>query len=758
MRKKSGLKKFLAFIIAFMMTLSPMFLTGCFWDSSSNNSNLQPANNQTNPSGGTTGGAGGSTTNGGTNSQTEEQETRPSLEYEEYDQYFKNYRVTYQTDKNNRNDFNKQVSTQNLQVAESILTGLNKEYYCNSAMFETSDYNIQSIDVNNGKVLAYNGTDNLNYNVEFTADEDSYRLYFSHILGEQEINYGKNKLTIAITLILQGYDVLDENDNKSSDFEIEFYSQCNALLNGDSIKNLDDFENLANSVSHLGFTDRDVQQIENFVLHYIIGTTNVQQDDSKFVNCYYDISGGNPEIKVKYYAGDAKYINVKYNKFLTDETYATGYLKNTNNNVEFGLNGSSDMNLQGLLHYSGYYLASLNENIINFEATKLVVDSYIGDYNEITEKITDVTNYPAGTLIPAVTSAIYNKLIKIDSVRNSFNANVWKYDSYGNKNSENAGNLVIDTDGHVLFSVRLPGFKNFTNTVHKIVNNEVAQAPTQEYLDDWLDEYGYEYPYKDAETGEYIKYPNIPYTYFADYDNGDMLFDGESGAARMFSGFKLYQNLVLMPQSDVDVESGALFVVRKLVEDETHYPDGSTDHSGDFEMTVYVRYYDAATQSYATWTDEETGETTQFYKIGTETIDYNMYITEDIDEEALENAETDEDIENAKSFKANYAPVTFDFSIKDILLSAQINGQDNESWTLEAFDDGRELCLHNQKLVTKYNYGECFKEDKTPEGDKVVVYDGKSAGSSSYFELVFSCSRAVPFQFCFYPTVAYAPK
>ena len=758
MRKKSKLKRTLFFLLALMMTSSPLFLSGCFGSSNtgSTTTNVQ----QTTPS--TSGGGGGGTSNNNSNSNlNNNQENRRSLEYEEYDQYFKNYRVTYQTSNTNRNSFNKEIYKQNNELSSSIASSLNSSYG-SSAMFSTVDYNIANIPTGSGENnhLLYSSESNY-YVTQYTHDGSDYLQYFTHAAS---INISANRLKIATTLILQGYNAVDENGSKNNEFETQYNSLCSSLLNTDgTAKNDSQFEetltNLSNGITHLGFTDRDLEQIENFILHYVIGTSNVNSDNALFANCYYE----NGAVYVKYYAnGSSSQRSSAFNKFLTDETYATGYLDDTQQTLQFGLksdlSGAGDKRLQGLLYYAGNYLASVKSTSQSFITNSLVVDAYDGAYSFLDNAYTESNTYSANTDCPNLTSAIYNKLIKIDSVRNSFNANIWNYDENGVENSENAGNFVIDDAGHVLFSVRLPGFKNYVNTVHKIVSSETSKAPSQTELNSWLLTHGYEYPYKDAETDSYIKYPNIPYTYFADYDNGDMLFDGESGAARMFSGFKLYQNLVLMPQSDVDVESGALFVVRKLVEDETHYADGSTDHSGDFEMTVYLRYYDAATQSYATWTDEETGAITQFYKIGTETIDYNMYYTEDIDEEALENAETDEEIENATSFKANYAPVTFDFSIKEILLSAQVNGSDNESWTLEAFDDGKELCLHNQELVTKDNYGECFREDYTPEGDKVVVYDGKSVGSSSYMELVFYCSRAVPFQFCFYPTVAYAPQ
>lgn len=745
MHKKSGFKKILTFLLVLVMSLSPVFLTGCFWGDNSSN----VATQTTKPSGGS-GGNGGNIGGGSNNSN---QEKRTSLSRDQYDDYFKNYRITYQTDNQPRADFNNQIISQNEDIAEGILNNI-KDSYTDKSMFYGTDYDIKTIYANNesGPQLIYN-----NSIATFTNDNEDYSSYFSHKIDS--IQFYEKKLILAITLVLQGYDVLNE-DGINQEFDNLYATQCNLLLNADgSIKDNDAFNNLANNVSHLGFTDRDNQQIENFVLHYVIGTDLVKEDDKKFVNCYYDESSGNPEIKVAYFGGDNKYKNSKFNKFLTDETYATGYLVNSNNNLQFGLksdlDGSDKQSLQGLLYYAGYYLASITNNDNPSNVNSLVIDSYIGDYDieegkVIANKVTDPST------MQSVASAIYDNIIKM-KVRDTFNANVWRYDKYGNIDSPDAGNLVVDEQEHVLFSVRLAGFKNFTSTVHQIVKNQTNSAPSSDDLQNWQDDYGYEYPFKD-DNGNYIKYPNIPYTYFADYDNDDMLFDGVTGVAKMFSGFKCYQNMVLMPQSAVDVQDGAIFITRQLVEDETHYPDGSTDHSGDFEITVYARYYDAETKSFATWINPDTMESSQFYKIGTKVVEYKEYTMLVVDEEAMQNAQNDEDVQNATKKVLNYVPTTFNFSIKDILLSAEIYGVPKSTWTLDPFEDNKGLKLHNQQLVTKYNFGECFKEDVTPEGNKVVVYDGKSVGSSSYFELVFSCSINIPFQFCFYPTVAYAPQ
>ena len=740
---KSGFKKILTFLLVLVISLSPVFVTGCFWDNNNqSNTTIQP----TTPSGG--GGGNGGNVGGGSNNSN--QEKRTSLSRDQYDDYFKNYRITYQTNNQSRTDFNNQIISQNEDVAEDILNNI-KDSYSDKSMFYGTGYDIKTIYANNesGPQLIYN-----NSIVTFTNDNDNYSSFFSHKIDD--IDFYEKKLVLAITLVLQGYDVLNKDGSINQEFDNLYVTQCNLLLNADgSIKDNDAFNNLANNVSHLGFTVRDNQQIENFVLHYVIGTELVKEDDKKFVNCYYDESSGNPKIEVAYYGGDNRYSNSSFNKFLTDETYATGYLTNFNNNLEFGLNGSEDQSLQGLLYYAGYYLASMTAGNDPSNVNSLVIDSYIGDYDieegkVIANKVTDPST------MQSVASAIYNKLIKMH--RDTFNANVWHYDEYGNIDSPEAGNLVVDKQqGHVLFSVRLPGFKNFTSTVHQIVKNQTNSAPSYDNLQNWQNDYGYEYPFKDN-NGNYIKYPNIPYTYFADYDNNDMLFDGVTGVAKMFSGFQCYQNMVLMPQSAVDLKDGAIFVTRKLVEDEAHYPDGSTDHSGDFEMTVYARYYDAETKSYATWKNDDTMESSEYYKIGTKIVEYKEYTMLVVDEEAMQNAQNEQDVQNATKKVLNYVPTTFNFSIKDILLLAEINGTQKTSWTLDPFADNKGLKLHNQQLVTKYNYGECFREDYTPEGNKVVVYDGKSVGSSSYFELVFSCSKNIPFQFCFYPIVAYAPQ
>ena len=200
----------------------------------------------------------------------------------------------------------------------------------------------------------------------------------------------------------------------------------------------------------------------------------------------------------------------------------------------------------------------------------------------------------------------------------------------------------------------------------------------------------------------------------------------------MFSGYQNYQNMVLMPQKSVQLESGALFITRDLASGEVQDASGMADGSGDFDISIYLRYYDADSQSFATW--DAVGGTSQFYPLGTKTITYQSYKSDD----------------NIK----NIVPITLDFSIKDILASATTT-TGSASCVLNPFADTTKISLHKSTLITKQNYGYLYGFVNTPDGNKVVCYNGKAENSPSYLEIVFSSNASSKFQFCFYPTVAY---
>ena len=116
MHKKSGFKKILTFLLVLVMSLSPVFLTGCFWGDNSSN----VATQTTKPNGGNNGNGG----NVGGGSNNSNQEKRTSLARDQYDEYFKNYRITYQTDNKSRADFNYQVTNQKDEIAQKILENI----------------------------------------------------------------------------------------------------------------------------------------------------------------------------------------------------------------------------------------------------------------------------------------------------------------------------------------------------------------------------------------------------------------------------------------------------------------------------------------------------------------------------------------------------------------------------------------------------------------------------------------------------------
>ena len=411
-----------------------------------------------------------------------------------------------------------------------------------------------------------------------------------------------------------------------------------------------------------------------------------------------------------------------------------------------------------------------DSSIKYFDPSRIDYDFATTDYS-ITEEekhSTSDSDYLNSDLKQLFSQKIYEVLIKTKYRNSNFNANFWDYDADGNLLSGDGNKTVVATiDGvqRILYSVRLPYFKNYFNTTFKIVNEVVNSEASFETKTQWELIHGSAYPYDD-------EYPSVPLTYFADYDNGDMLFDGKSSCAKMFSGYQNYQSMVLMPQKTVELDSGALFITRQLAEDEAHFEDGSTDGYGDFELTIYARFYDASTQSYAMWEGED-GTFSEFYIIDTITVLFDAY-EEGPEEDMEEDEEPDEDIpDDEEDYEpdnpddeendpgaglTNLTPNVVDFSIKKILKSAFVNGTQVESNLLEGFDENSVLSKHHSTLITKENYGYLFNYVDTPDGKQVVCFDGKKAGAPSYFELVFSCPEDCKFQFCFYPTVAFDPQ
>ena len=293
MQKKKN-KKWLTLIIALVMFLSPVF-AGC-----------------SGGSGGASGGSGGST--GLNNNNNNAATYRNEISSDDYDDYFKNYRITYKPGSNQRQDFNAQIVSQTQDAAADILNELKIQYDGSrdedKPLFGLqNDYSLTyvTITVNSTEYfLAYLS----GYSSGTVVFEDAAYKYFSHkdaidnwaISDENRI---KSCLTIAQILILSGHNVVDNvenldadvnksqsvNRNNNSSFETLYNQYCTEFIGTDG-KIKSDKESqlnaLANSINHLGYTDAEAMQLRYFVLNYIVGKDLVTEDNGRFVNCYYD--------------------------------------------------------------------------------------------------------------------------------------------------------------------------------------------------------------------------------------------------------------------------------------------------------------------------------------------------------------------------------------------------------------------------------------------------------------------------------------
>ncbi|MBR4124321.1 MAG: hypothetical protein IKR12_01980, partial [Clostridia bacterium] len=632
MQKMTKLKRFFVILLSVVMFTSPILFSGCGLEDDFKRITKDPLDFETHYGGGG-GGSGSEPDATDPNMPLPENE----LSFDDYDDYFKNYRLTYKPGEVERESFNQSIKDQNQSISQSILEKLFEQYGTSSQELFTEK--ITNITIENNQYIAYQNQEN-EYSVIALKDYEIIKK-FSHknaingdnnsevkkwnfstdgeAVNEDVFNSDiyKRKIQLASALILSG-NYIDSEDSEKNTFNNLYAPYKDAETIDDSV--IDEY---VSQVNHLGWTDVEIKQLASFILNYVIGEDLVAEDNNRFVNAYCDVNG---DLKIVYYGADNNLKNSKYNRFLTDETYATGMFYNGNFvfNVVDEYGESENGNLEGLLYYAGEYLKTASKN--NFDQTEkfrnIVIPGLYSDTDDevlLNEDIHEITDQAFG-------QAIYNKLIateyrKIDTKYN-FNANVWGYDRYGeiqgseyfdDPEKEVEKNNVMYTAGaynHVLFSVRLPYFKNYYNTVHFMVRDMLLQEVTDENRADLDAEWNANHPNMDSYPYSEV-FPTVPLTYFADYDNTDMLFDNVS-VTHMFSGYQAYQSMVIMPQKDLFLEEAALFFVREPLENEFF----DQNVNGDFELTIYARYYDAATQSYATWGNNGS----EFYLVETITV------------------------------------------------------------------------------------------------------------------------------------------
>ncbi len=676
MKKIGKFKKFLMILLSLVMLSSPVFVSGCFGDYNSS------YNNQDNTDFPISGGGSGDTIP----EEQEEQSKYPKeneLSEDDYPNYFKNYRVTYKPSSVNRKDYDDSIKEQNSQVAEQIKTRLILANAYNNGLFSQTLSFIMVGD----KYVSYKKTETDN-TVTVSIDDD-YISYFVQTM--EELSFDNDKFMLAEALILSGHYLTSEDATQNT--FASFYDPYKDSTNTEQISNTTD--TYISQINHLGYTDVEIEQLTEYILRYIVGEENINADNELFYNAYYDVN--RDEI--------VKITDSKYNRFLTDQTYFTDLVDKNGNPVE------CNDKLEGLMYYAGEYLKKSSQSK-NFNHQEL--------QGSISSNFVDASiGYEEGAEIG---SAIYEKLIKTD-YRTSFNANVWGYDQNGDGVADDVVKYKVGSQEYALFSVRLPGFKNYYNRVYFTVRDllcaKVTDANREELDAQWQLDHPFStggYPYAEV-------FPSVPFSYFDDFNSSAMLIDEETGDITMKgSAYQSYQSFMVMPEQDVYLASAGIILMGPL--------DYDTEEI-EMNLTVYIRYYDAETKSFALW--NQNGETSEFYKVG----DYTLPVNNPDDPYIL----IDED----------------ECTLDDILSSAMINGTEKGDCFLPSFPQNEEVLTGSDAtLITKNNYGYWFNYVSTPEGKQVVCFDGKSANSQSYLEYIFYTESDLPFMFSFFPAIAYS--
>lgn len=681
MKKIGKFRKFLIILLSLVMFSSPVFVSGCFGNDNGgyNNTNKDDTNFPI-----STGSGSGDLID---DEPQEEQSKYPKeneLSEDDYSNYFKNYRVTYKPSSTNRADYDASIREQNDAVASQVSTKLILANFDTNRLFSDDLSYIQVNTLSGIQYIVYKNETSSNPVVVAILEE--YRnLYFDQSM--EYLSFDENTFKLAEALILSGHYLTSEDSSQNT-----FVTEYNRYKDS---ANIEDVTNIfISQVNHLGYTDIEIEQLTEYLLKYVVGEEKIEEDSELFYNAYFD---GDQIKEVK----DSKYSK----RYLTDQTYFTDL-------TSYGY----DDKLEGLMYYAGEYLkhGSMQGNF-SLNNVRIPV-GYLADDNEIDADLNTVYNDYG------LTEAVYNKLIKTD-YRTSFNANVWGYDQDGDGVADDVVKYKVGSQEYALFSVRKPGFKNYYNTIYFMVRDllcaKVTDANREELDAQWHLDHPFStggYPYSEV-------FPSVPFSYFDDFSSSGMLIDEETAEIKMKdSAYQSYQSFMVMPEKDVYLASAGIILMGPL---------GYDTEEIEMNLTVYIRYYDAETKSFATWNQD--GETSEFYKVG----DYTLHVNDPDDPYIL----VDED----------------ESTLDDILSSAMINGTEKGNCFLPAFPENEEVLTDSSAtLITKNNYGYWFNYVSTPEGKQVVCFDGKSANSQSYLEYVFYTDSDLPFMFSFFPAVAYS--
>lgn len=526
------------------------------------------------------------------------------------------------------------------------------------------------------------------------------------------------KIQFAITLITAGYDISPSGNGKdvykngckyideafkntssasTSEEKVDVDGVKIALRNDAEIKTF--YENIEENllaqyekwVDHSGFTASEQQQIANYVCDYVIGTNLVKRDNNRFVNVYTSTDGH------VYPISKDNYLQEKYTRFLTDDNLFTSFLKYSANGIYDENKVDSEV---GLFEYRINDAGELTYSLQQFMQYLIFAvqnDSRDPDYelNKDFKFSAPIINVPE----------IGNQLFEVYDLDCDGVYHGDKYDANGDGSTtkfitENAGSTSVGTV--MLYSLRLQFFKNYANTALDIVTS-LAEKTTQ-------------VENSDGEMESELVYPRIPACDYANYSCGDLLANDDKSSENygelfhMKAGYQNYQNMVLMPKKNVTLNS--MWVSFKSNRD-------SSD--AGFSIVVYARYYDATTNSYATWT--QNGEETQFYNCGSQTV-------------------------------KNYDNGDFDFleiDTESILSSAKIDGKEKGNAVLSPFVNPKGMeTYYETQIITRFSTGGKYYEYiELPDGNRVCVFNETKvpkSQKSSYFELIFSTGLANAYQ------------
>lgn len=761
-KSKNIFKRVLIAFLTVIFAISPVLLAGCTATGQSSSGDISggiggggnSGDNSSGSSGGSSSGSSGGSSSGSSGNSSENSGgssggnsgNSSETPIDKYDPqyYFNGFKFSYRPAKN-ADAFIIDVRNQNAQFTAEILTELYSNYGYKESSAKLIDVvtynnttgfvNISQTSYNFNKKpyfsedieLKYTDSEGIEKNVlyrgnkvQYDADAD-YAKYFTHenailndsptatgsqnkwnwISGDNTYGTGylyflnnhlyRAKLEFAILLITCGYDISANGGAQYNLYtagvsQIEaYYNNAEKDVNGllkDNAKYYNDiYENVTkqylNIVDHSGFTATEIEKISQFVCEEIIGQEIVALDNTRYVNVYsYE---RNPNLTLDVIPES---LNSKFNRYLTDENMFSIFTTQNNANINLNSYMQKFEYPEGTIE-EGIYTAQnqINDFMLYASIVPLICQDYYGQQINKNVEFLDENNYHYN-----VATDLYKKLFDLNG-DDIYHADYFDLDNDGDTTSY--VKQVINNQNCIVYSIRKQYFKNYQNTAFDIVNtlaNREADDTARE-----IDNLSKEYPL-------------IPACYFADYYCGELLQNGDinDGAYgdmfHMYSSYQNYQNMVVMPSKQIKL----------------NYVMLAFETLKEFDMHVYARYYDAQTNSFATWGDGT--NKTSFYDCGSLLVEV---------------------VENDINF--------IEIDTTEILTTAKINGVAKGNTILDPFANPNEISsgMHQAQIVTKNSVGGRYYEFvELPDGNKVVCFTETNTPQQdrkSYIEFIFSC-------------------